>query len=107
MKDLFNGLNSATVNEKKKATRLITINDPYNEKDFTSEDEQNNESNDANKAPYITAESLNRARKNGPFGKLHNINVHLRQNSQLQQAFPNAQQPYITPLTWVHNMATR
>jgi hypothetical protein len=56
---------------------------------------------------YITAKSLNRYRKDGPFGKLHNIGVHFRQNSQLLQAFRNAQQPCKTPLAWIHNVAIR
>jgi hypothetical protein len=87
MEDLFDDLNFAIIDEKKKATRLVTANEPYNEKDFTSDKEQNDENDDASIVPSITPESLDRYRKNGPFGKLHNIGVHLRQSSQLQQAF--------------------
>jgi hypothetical protein len=83
MEDFFDDLDSATVNEREEATRLITIDDPYDEEGFTSEDEQDDESDDANRAPYITAESLNRYRRDGPFGKLYNIGVLLRQSSQL------------------------
>jgi hypothetical protein len=83
------------------------------EEDFISEDQQDDDDDDiaasvAGAPPtYITAESLNRYRKNGPFGKLHNIGVYFRQSSQLQQAFRDAQQPCKTPLAWVHNVATR
>jgi hypothetical protein len=107
MENLFNDLNFATINEKEEATRLIIANEPYDEKDFTSDEKQNDENNDASIISSITPESFNRYRKDGPFGKLHNIGVHLRQSSQLQQAFRDSQQPYNTPLAWVHNMATR
>jgi hypothetical protein len=107
IEDLLNDLNSAIADEKKEATRLITANEPYNEEDFTSDNEQNNENDDANIISFITPESFDRYRKNGPFGKLHNIGVHLRQSSQLQQAFRNFQQPCNIPLAWVHNVATR
>jgi hypothetical protein len=56
MKNLFNDLNSATINERKEATRLIIINDSYDEENFTSENEQNN---DTNKAFYIIADFFN------------------------------------------------
>jgi hypothetical protein len=78
-----------------------------------SEDEHNEEDDDiaanvvGGPLTYITAEFLNRCRKDGPFGKLHNIGVHFRQNNQLFQAFRNAQQPCKTPLAWIHNVAIR
>jgi hypothetical protein len=98
MEDLLNDLNSAIANEKKKATRLVTANEPYNEEDFTSDNEQNDENDDASIIPFITPESFDRYRKDGPFGKFYNINVHLRQSNQLQQAFRNSQQSCNTPL---------
>jgi hypothetical protein len=107
MEDLLNDLDSATANERKEATRLVTANEPYDEEDFTSDKKQNDENDDASIVPSITPEFLNRYRKNGPFGKLHNIGVHLRQSSQLQQAFWDFQQPCNTSLAWVHNMAIR
>jgi hypothetical protein len=78
MEDLLNDLNSAIANEKKEATRLVIANEPYDEKDFTSDKEQNNENDDISIVPSITPEFLNRYRKDGPFGKLYNIGVHLR-----------------------------
>jgi hypothetical protein len=39
----------------------------------------------------ITTQLLQRYRKNGPFGKLHNIGAHLRKSSQLKQLFYEAQ----------------
>jgi hypothetical protein len=87
--------------------RLVTANEPHNEEDFTSDDEQDDENDDASIIPFITSESLDRYRKDGPFGKLHNIGVHLRQSSQLQQAFRDSQQPCNTLFAWVHNVATR
>jgi hypothetical protein len=59
---------------------------------------------------HITTISLARFRRDGPFGKLHSIDVLLRKNSQLKQAFIAAQiavNPGQQPLAWVHNMATR
>jgi hypothetical protein len=107
MEDLLNDLNSATADEREEATRLVTANEPYNEEDFTSDEEQDDENDDASIVPFITPEFLNRYRKDGPFGKLYNIGVHLRQSSQLQQAFWDSQQSCNTPLAWVHNVATR
>jgi hypothetical protein len=98
MKDLLDDLDSATLNEKEAATRLVTANEPPAEEDFTSESEQDNENNDVSSFFYITPESLDQYRKDGPFGKLHNIGVHLRQSSQLQQAFREAQKPCNLPL---------
>jgi hypothetical protein len=61
MKDLFDDLNSATTNEKEKATRLITINEFYNEKDFTDDeqDNENDENDDASTASSFIPESFN------------------------------------------------
>jgi hypothetical protein len=103
MKDLLTDLDFAIINERKEATRLITANEFYNEKDFTDDeqDNENDENDDASTAPFLTPESLDRYRKDGPFGKLYNIGVHLRQSNQLQQAFQDAQQPCNTPLAWV------
>jgi hypothetical protein len=39
----------------------------------------------------ITTQLLQRYRKNGPFGKLHNIGAYLRKSSQLKQLFYKAQ----------------
>jgi hypothetical protein len=52
---------------------------------------------------------LQRYRKNGPFGKLHNIGAHLRKSSQLKQLFNEAQRSVSgdRPLAWVQNVATR
>jgi hypothetical protein len=83
MEDLLDDLDSATAHEREEATRLVTANEPHDEDDFTSDNEQDDEDDDASIVPFITSESLDRYRKNGPFGKLHNIGVHLRQNSQL------------------------
>jgi hypothetical protein len=58
----------------------------------------------------IDHESLESYRKEGPFGKLHNIGVLFRRSSQLKQAFLKAQKevnPHQTPRAWVHNVATR
>jgi hypothetical protein len=73
-------------------------------KNFSNEDE-----NDTSGAPPINiiTEFFGRYRKNGPFGKLHNIGVYLRQSSQLKSAFLDAQRPSPTSLSWVHNVATR
>jgi hypothetical protein len=60
MENLLNDLNSAIANERKKATRLVTANEAYNEEDFTSDDEQDNEDNDASIVSSITPESLDR-----------------------------------------------
>jgi hypothetical protein len=57
----------------------------------------------------ITTQLLQRYRKNGPFGKLHNIGAHLRKSSQLKQLFYEAQK-LVTgerSLAWVQNVATR
>jgi hypothetical protein len=107
VENLLNDLNFAIANEREKATRLIIANEPHNEEDFTSDNEQNNENDDASIFPFIISESFNRYRKNGPFGKFYNIGVHLRQSSQLQQAFRDSQQPCNTLLAWVYNMTTR
>jgi hypothetical protein len=109
MEDLLDDLDSAIINEREVATRLITADEFYNEEDFTDneQDDEDDENDDASTAPSLIPESLDRYRKDGPFGKLHNIGVHLRQSSQLQQAFQDAQQPCNTPLAWVHNVATR
>jgi hypothetical protein len=52
---------------------------------------------------------LQRYRKNGPFGKLHNIGAYLRKSSQLKQLFYEAQRLVTSerPLAWVQNVATR
>jgi hypothetical protein len=57
----------------------------------------------------ITTQSLQRYRKNGPFGKLHNIGAHLRKSNQLKQLFYEAQRSVTgeRPLAWVQNVATR
>jgi hypothetical protein len=115
MKDLFDDLNSATAAnyENNYAKEVIRGLKSDNYSDALNEDEHNKENDDitANVAggalTYITAKSLNRYRKDGPFGKLHNIGLHFRQNSQLLQAFRNAQQPCKTLLTWIHNIAIR
>jgi hypothetical protein len=108
MEDLLDDPDSATTvaNEENNYAAAITQvlesiesndeNEPR--EDFTSEDEQDEDNVDmaagvAGAPPtYITTESLNRYRKYGPFGKLHNIGVHFRQSSQLLQAFrmPNS-----------------
>jgi hypothetical protein len=80
IKDLLDDFDFVTTNEKEEATRLITADEFYNEKDFTY-NEQNNEddeNDDASTAPSLTPVFFDRYRKNGPFGKLHNIGVHLR-----------------------------
>jgi hypothetical protein len=59
---------------------------------------------------HITTISLARFRRDGPFGKLHSIDVLLRKSSQLKQAFIAAQiavNPGQQPLAWVHNVAIR
>jgi hypothetical protein len=107
MEDLLNDLDSAIANEREKATRLVIANEPHDEEDFTSDKKQDDENDDASIVSFITSESLDRYRKDGPFGKLHNIGVHLRQSSQLQQAFWDSQQSCNTLLAWVHNVAIR
>jgi hypothetical protein len=56
----------------------------------------------------ITTQLLQRYRKNGPFGKLHNIGAHLRKSNQLKQLFNEAQRSISgdRPLAWVQNVAT-
>jgi hypothetical protein len=88
--------------------------------DFTSDDEDflsEDEDEPASQFPAvatavpnrITTQSLQRYRKNGPFGKLHNIGAHLRRSSQLKQLFYEAQRSVSgdRPLAWVQNVATR
>jgi hypothetical protein len=93
MEDLFDDLDFAITDEKEEATRLIIADEFYNEEDFTDDeqDDEDDENDDASTAPSFTPESFDRYRKDGPFGKLHNIGVHLRQSGQLQQAFQDAQ----------------
>jgi hypothetical protein len=53
---------------------------------------------------------MDKHRKFGPFGKLHNIGVALRTSSQLLEDFYEAQRqtaPTETLLTWVQNVCTR
>jgi hypothetical protein len=59
---------------------------------------------------HITTISLARFRRDSPFGKFHSIDVLLRKNSQLKQAFIVAQIAVDSgqqPLAWVYNVATR
>jgi hypothetical protein len=58
----------------------------------------------------ITATFLDRFRREGPFGKLHNIGVLFRKFSTLKHQFLAAQRevnPDQGPKAWVHNVATR
>jgi hypothetical protein len=58
----------------------------------------------------INAEEMDKHRKFGPFGKLHNIGVALRTSSQLLEDFYEAQRqtaPTEPVLTWVQNLCTR
>jgi hypothetical protein len=58
----------------------------------------------------ITATSLDKFRREGPFGKLHNIGVLFRKSSTLKHQFLAAQRevnPDQEPKAWVHNVATR
>ncbi|OAQ59799.1 ribonuclease H-like protein [Purpureocillium lilacinum] len=58
----------------------------------------------------ITAEKMNKHRKFGPFGKLHNIGVAFGTSSQLLETFHEAQRQMAPPqpvLTWVQNVGTR
>ncbi|KAM5350163.1 hypothetical protein ACJ41O_006668 [Fusarium nematophilum] len=58
----------------------------------------------------INAEEVDKYRKFGPFGKLHNIGIALRTNSQLLEDFYEAQRqtaPTEPVLTWVQNVCTR
>lgn len=58
----------------------------------------------------INAEEVDKYRKFGPFGKLHNIGVALRTSSQLLEDFYDAQRqtaPTEPILTWVQNVCTR
>ncbi|KAG7000368.1 hypothetical protein FOFC_03219 [Fusarium oxysporum] len=58
----------------------------------------------------INAEQVDRYRKFGPFGKLHNIGVALRTSSQLLEDFYEAQRqtaPTEPVLTWAQNVCTR
>jgi hypothetical protein len=78
---------------------------------FLASDDERKDGDDGNNPgaslAHITAEFLDRYRKYGPFGKLHNIGVYFRQSSQLQEAFRNAQHSCKTPLAWIYNVATR
>jgi hypothetical protein len=88
--------------------------------DFTSDSEDfssENEDEPASQFPAIataapakiTTQLLQQYRKNGPFGKLHNIGAYLRKSSQLKQLFYKAQKSVTgeRPLAWVQNVATR
>jgi hypothetical protein len=58
----------------------------------------------------VTATSLDRFRREGLFGKLHNIGVLFRKSSTLKHQFLAAQRevnPDQEPKAWVHNVATR
>ncbi|RKK06542.1 hypothetical protein BFJ65_g18739 [Fusarium oxysporum f. sp. cepae] len=58
----------------------------------------------------INAEKVDKYRKFGPFGKLHNIGIALRMNSQLLEDFYEAQRqtaPTEPVLAWVQNICTR
>ncbi|KAJ6436118.1 C6 transcription factor [Purpureocillium lavendulum] len=58
----------------------------------------------------INAEELDKYRKFGPFGKLHNIGVAFRMSSQLVEDFREAQRqanPAEPVLSWVQNGCTR
>jgi hypothetical protein len=58
----------------------------------------------------INAEELDKYRKSGPFGKLHNIGIALRMSSQLVEDFHDAQRqtaPAEPALSWVQNGCTR
>jgi hypothetical protein len=58
----------------------------------------------------ITAEKVDKYRKFGPFGKLHNIGIALRTSSQLLEDFHEAQRqiaPTEPVLTWVQNVCSR
>lgn len=58
----------------------------------------------------INAEEVDKYRKFGPFGKLHNIGVALRTSSQLLEDFYDAQRqtpPTEPVLAWVQNVCTR
>jgi hypothetical protein len=58
----------------------------------------------------INAEQVDKYRKFGPFGKLHNIGVALRTSSQLLEDFYEAQRqtaPSEPVLTWAQNICTR
>jgi hypothetical protein len=97
------------------ALRELQDNDNFilNNEDFLLE----NEDEPASQFPAvaaavpnkITIQSLQRYRKNGSFGKLHNIGAHLRRSSQLKQLFNKAQRSVSgnRPLAWVQNVATR
>jgi hypothetical protein len=58
----------------------------------------------------INAEEVDKYRKFGPFGKLHNIGIALRTSSQLLEDFYEAQRqtaPTEPVLAWVQNVCTR
>ncbi|KAK4078867.1 hypothetical protein Purlil1_11805 [Purpureocillium lilacinum] len=58
----------------------------------------------------INAEKMDKYRKFGPFGKLHNIGIAFRTSSQLLEDFHEAQRqtaPAEPVLTWAQNVCTR
>lgn len=58
----------------------------------------------------INANTIEKYRKSGPFGKLHNIGVSLRLSSQLNTIWMECQRaidPSQPALAWRHNVATR
>ncbi|OAQ58230.1 ribonuclease H-like protein [Pochonia chlamydosporia 170] len=69
------------------------------------------ESQDSCLVPEIVnADKMEKYRKYGPFGKLHNIGIALRTSSQLLEDFHEAQRqtaPDEPVLTWVQNVCTR
>ncbi|KAL6405347.1 Ribonuclease H-like protein [Ilyonectria robusta] len=83
---------------------------PSMEEDF-EHDIAPEESQDRCPVPeIITAEKLDKYRKFGPFGKLHNIGVALRMSSQLLEDFHEAQRqtaPAEPVLAWAQNVCTR
>lgn len=96
------------------AVNELTMDDDFSEpnKDPPLEIEVDaEESQDQYPVPEtISAEELDKYRKFGPFGKLHNIGVALRTSSQLLEGFYEAQRqttPTEPALTWVQNVCTR
>ncbi|KID81930.1 transposase-like protein [Metarhizium guizhouense ARSEF 977] len=98
----------------------------WGDKDFMSEEDEqlldedlelsalnttSGESQDSCLVPeMVDAVKMEKYRKHGPFGKLHNIGIALRTSSKLLEDFHEAQRqtaPTEPVLTWVQNVCTR
>lgn len=92
---------------------LVTDDDfgvPSMEESFELETVPEDSQDQYPRPEIINTEEVDKHRKFGPFGKLHNIGIALRTSSQLLEDFYEAQRqtaPAEPVLTWVQNVCTR